>query len=116
MSALPVAITVTRHRCPFCPRSWSKRPAAVAHIGRCWKNPANRSCKTCVHFQEERVSSDQCIPGRDCGCNSWPEACTHQGGPEELAGPVTGCSLWQGRPGYRVPAAPSDVDARQDAQ
>lgn len=94
---LPIPVVVTRHQCPFCRRTHSKKAAAIAHIGRCWKNPRTHGCKTCAHFQEERRSLHQCIPGRDCGCDSWPEACCHTDGPEELGGPITGCPLWEAR-------------------
>jgi hypothetical protein len=47
----PVRVRAVRHQCPFCRRTWSKRPAAEAHIARCWCNPAARSCKTCVHYE-----------------------------------------------------------------
>ncbi|WP_405536968.1 hypothetical protein [Streptomyces antimycoticus] len=94
---LPIPIVVIRHQCPHCRRTHSKKQAAVEHMGRCWKNPANRGCKTCAWHQEERWSSHQCIPGLDCGCDSWPEACCHSDGPEPLERPVVRCPLWQAR-------------------
>lgn len=47
---IPLAFTVTRYRCPCCPRTGSSRQRMAAHIGRCWHNPANRACKTCAHY------------------------------------------------------------------
>jgi hypothetical protein len=47
----PARITVVRWKCPHCSRSRSSRKAAVEHIGRCWFNPANRTCRTCEHWQ-----------------------------------------------------------------
>ncbi|MFF8589968.1 hypothetical protein ACF061_00770 [Streptomyces sp. NPDC015220] len=43
------------------------------------------------------VTSHQCIPGLDCGCDSWPEACCHQDGPETLNQPITNCPHWEAR-------------------
>lgn len=43
-------LRVIRYQCPYCNRSWSKRTPAETHIARCWRNPATRSCKTCVNF------------------------------------------------------------------
>lgn len=90
----PREITVTRYVCPHCSRGHSKKSAAAAHIGRCWKNPAARACTTCVHFTRGYV--ERC----DCGhphCEDYdeqPDTC--------LVGlvliddkPVTGCPKWQ---------------------
>ncbi|MEV8610200.1 hypothetical protein AB0383_20125 [Amycolatopsis sp. NPDC051373] len=52
---LPIELQVTRFKCPFCPKSYSKRTPAQAHIDRCWTNPGARSCKTCVH----RIEPDE---------------------------------------------------------
>lgn len=101
MTAVPVAITVTRFRCPFCPGSRSKKSATAEHILRCWKNPANRSCKTCVHYQAPSTGPSG-EPGHDCSCSDWDEACTLDGGPEPEEFPVVACPLWVGRPGYPV--------------
>ncbi|MER7815613.1 hypothetical protein [Streptomyces sp. NPDC096153] len=95
---LPIPVVVTRFKCRHCGRTHAKRPAAVDHIGRCWRNPGNRGCKTCAHFQEAQTSSHQCIPGYDCGCDSWPEACCHPEGPEQLNSPVINCEHWEARP------------------
>jgi hypothetical protein len=93
VTAQPELIVVQRYRCPFCHRSRSARKATAEHIGRCWQNPAVRSCKTCTHLE----------PGYDaCGCTdgcNWgspsgpvPESCAAG---VELGGPVrTGCPLW----------------------
>ena len=47
----PKVITVQRYVCQFCNRSRSTRNAAEQHIARCWRNPAVRGCKTCIHFE-----------------------------------------------------------------
>lgn len=87
-SAEPIAIRVVRHACPFCRRSRSKRQATVEHIGRCWLNPDNRTCKTCANF----------LPAE-----SEPEVGYHA--PEDCAagvplGPdvVTNCERWEAAP------------------
>jgi hypothetical protein len=94
-TAVTIPVTVIRHQCPHCRRTWARKSAGVSHVARCWNNPDVRACKTCAWHQEARWSSHQCIPSRDCGCDSWPEACCHPDGPTWLAQPVTGCPLWQ---------------------
>ena len=84
-SADPITIRVIRHVCPFCSRGRSKRAATVVHIGRCWLNPGNRTCKTCAHFMP---------------AESEPEVGYHV--PEDCAAGltltgavVTGCERWE---------------------
>ena len=60
----PHEITVRRYVCPHCNRGRSTRKSAVAHMARCWRNPANRSCKTCVWFAPaDGISDDRCSKG-----------------------------------------------------
>lgn len=87
-------ITVTRYRCPHCGASRSKQAAAQAHADRCWKNPALRGCKTCVHFERGRV--ERC----DCGhphCEDYdvqPDICLV--GRDLVDGkPVIECPKWK---------------------
>lgn len=47
----PEKIQVTRYRCPHCRKSWSAKRATLEHMGRCWLDPQNRSCRTCDHFR-----------------------------------------------------------------
>jgi hypothetical protein len=47
----PIPVLVRRFACPHCRYRRAKRDAVAAHIGRCWFNPANRTCKTCKHFE-----------------------------------------------------------------
>lgn len=69
----PIAKTVTRWKCPHCPRSWASKRTGREHIARCWFNPANRACKTCTHFTPrtfgdgitESASPDRCAAGED---------------------------------------------------
>jgi hypothetical protein len=113
MTAVPVRIQVTRFACPFCSRSRAKQGATAEHILRCWKNPANRTCKTCVHYQAPQTGSP-CVPGRHCTCNDWDEACTADDGPEPDEFPVVACPLWEGRPGYPA-MEPTVVPCRECA-
>lgn len=93
---LPAPILVTRHQCPHCRRyTRARRDRVEEHMGRCWQNPAAHGCKTCAHFQEARYSSHQCHPGYDCGCDSWPEACCHPDGPDQLDQPIINCPHWE---------------------
>lgn len=46
----PIPRKVTRWICPHCTRGWASRRRAAEHIGICYRNPANRSCKTCTHW------------------------------------------------------------------
>lgn len=64
----PVELRVTRWKCPHCPRSASTRARSFDHIGRCWRNPARRGCKTCVHFVPYNPAVDEaehCAAGVD---------------------------------------------------
>lgn len=44
-------VTVRRHQCPHCRRTWAKRPAAERHVARCFRNSAARACKTCALYE-----------------------------------------------------------------
>ncbi|MEU8682940.1 hypothetical protein [Streptomyces sp. NPDC048611] len=81
----PVPLVVTRHQCPHCGRTWAKKAAATAHITRCWRNPATRSCKTCRHFAPPEEGPYPEHPG-------WPEQCDE--GRSLTGGLHTGCPLW----------------------
>lgn len=95
---LPMPIVVTRHQCPHCRRYTKANLRQVQqHMTTCWRNPALRTCKACVHHQQESIDyGHQCHPGYHCGCNDWLEACTHPDGPEDdYKFPVIGCPLWE---------------------
>lgn len=82
---LPMPVVVTRHQCPYCRRFTRASIAPVhAHMTRCWKNPALRSCKTCVHHQDGSHPEDD-------------ESCTRTDGPEyeDYQFPVLHCPLWE---------------------
>lgn len=97
MSA-PIPVRTIRYACPFCARSRAKKAATVEHIGRCWFNPGNRTCKTCKHFKEAFTASpdDWCFPGRHCSCNDFDAYCAED---VDLPGfedrPIVDCPLWQ---------------------
>lgn len=89
--AQPLPMVVTRHQCPHCGTTRAKKPAAAAHIARCWQNPDARGCKTCAHF-DQVPSGDDCFPGRHCKCNDGWEACT--AGLSITNGLVIDCPRW----------------------
>lgn len=82
----PVAIRVTRHQCPHCRRTWAHKQAATAHIDRCWHNPDNRACKTCVRYEPPSEGPYSQHPG-------WPEDCS--AGEDLTDGLATGCPSWE---------------------
>lgn len=83
---LPIPVVVTRHQCPHCRITRAKRAAMVAHIARCWQNPAVRACKTCRHYEPPQEGPYPQHPG-------WSEDC----GAGELIGdyPTSDCASWQ---------------------
>lgn len=90
MTAEPVALRVTRWKCPFCTRARASKAATVEHIGRCWSNPEVRSCKTCRHYE---VTGGFCDGDPMCNCPPAEEIC-HAG--IRLTGDVeVGCPAWQ---------------------
>ena len=92
----PVAIKVTRYICPFCSRGRSKRTATAEHIERCWKNPAVKSCLTCVHL-DRGDAGEPCFPGRQCSCNDAYTDCGEGidlGNGDPTLFPQTGCPMW----------------------
>ena len=104
----PIATVVTRWRCPFCPRSLSSKSRMVEHIGKCWRNPAVRGCKTCKHFEPYNMLADEesCSAGVELSRNYCTTCGTtvsdrHGDCPEhpaaeiQLAGPVVNCDLWE---------------------
>lgn len=51
MTADPIAVKMTRYKCPHCSRTHSRPVRAREHMARCWFNPEARGCKTCKHFE-----------------------------------------------------------------
>jgi hypothetical protein len=114
----PIVITVRRHKCPHCARSCAKKAHTVAHIGRCWANPAARGCKTCEHFRQgpegegcaEGVSlagsamCDRCNGVGEIGSGDASTCCPECGGdggvdgPTRKSGPIVHCDLWEAQP------------------
>lgn len=85
--AKPIERRVVRYICPFCKRGRSDRSAAWAHVARCFRNPAARSCKTCAAYQPvERSDYNTGYPGCSEGC--------HAGNDISARLPV-GCDDWE---------------------
>jgi hypothetical protein len=86
VTAVPVAIRVTRYACPLCHRSHGKKAACTAHIARCWLNPDARACKTCIHYTPSEAGPYPEHPG-------WDEQC---GLDIDLSsGLKVGCPAWE---------------------
>lgn len=69
----PIPVRVTRHRCPYCPKSYSRPGRTLEHIARCKRNSDNRGCMTCRHFDDfDGCAVGVSLDGRD--------ACTRCGG------------------------------------
>jgi hypothetical protein len=90
----PIKTTVVRWKCPHCNRHHARKHDAIAHIGRCWKNPANRTCRTCVFFRREGDGS-YCFPGRPCDCNAPETWCDADVELPADGLPMIGCALWE---------------------
>jgi len=98
MPAVPIALTVTRYRCPFCTRSRSRKAATVEHISRCWHNPEVRACLTCDHY-DAGGDACGCEPGCNWGNSGHPyhPSCGANLPLGENDRPVSGCPQWQTR-------------------
>ena len=121
MTAQPIAVTVTRHKCPFCSRTHSRPVRACEHMARCWFNPEAHGCKTCKHFEQDPGEPDVGLMGGEgCGlgvslagrptcvtCNGRGETfdlgtlgaseCRECGGDgaEIKPGPIVHCEHWE---------------------
>jgi hypothetical protein len=104
----------------------SSRSRAREHMSRCWWDPANRACKTCIHFERWNGEyGDSCDRGVDlsghpacptCNGMGWDPNGMDIGGPcpecdnspevrdEVKAGPIIHCDLWQPREEYEPDA------------
>lgn len=117
----PIAVQVTRYRCPSCGRTANSRSRTREHMSRCWYSPENRGCKTCIHFDRgSHAEPEVGYPGTEEGCLkgvdlSGRPACVRCGGngstcsmggasecgdcggdgAEVKAGPIVHCDLWQ---------------------
>lgn len=91
MTSEPIAIKVTRYRCPHCTRSASKKPAIRDHIGRCWVNPGNRTCRTCSAYTRYPAEPD-------VGLFTDDEECAHECDLPGDGTPVTKCAKWTPQP------------------
>ena len=99
--AEPVPVMVKRWECPFCRRRRSGKAATAEHLGRCWLNPAVRSCKTCALFLLV-PSGEPCFPGRPCNCNDGYVECRAGESLSFEDVPRVGCPLWELRPAERA--------------
>jgi hypothetical protein len=95
----PIPFTVTRHRCPFCPRTGSSKARVTDHIGRCWSNPAARGCKTCAHYVPyEAGDCDSGVPYN----NDDPEHCaigiSLTAPDSNRTWPLVHCASWEAQP------------------
>lgn len=89
----PVPLVVTRWKCPHCNRGHSSRAAAFAHIGRCWRNPALRGCKSCKHFSPAGYEWDE-----DCGAGVSLAGHGEEGNDDYVRpGPIVGCDKWEAK-------------------
>lgn len=60
-----IAVTVRRWACPWCGRTRARRRDAANHAETCARNPANRACSTCRHFERTPCCA---YNNADCGC------------------------------------------------
>lgn len=93
---LPIPVVVIRHQCPHCLRTRAKKSTAITHIARCWRNPANRACKSCAHFTPDySVIPDSDYPSPP---EVWESPATCDADvdlPDREQMPVTNCPLWK---------------------
>lgn len=95
MTAEPIKTTVVRYKCPHCNRHHARKAGAIAHIGRCWSNPDNKTCRTCASFVPAVYDSCGIDTGIGiCTCGSAPEQCDLGIELPENA-PVVNCPQWQ---------------------
>lgn len=91
----PIPVLVRRYKCPHCSRSRAKKSATIAHIARCWDNPANRACRTCANY--EPPESGGCYGDPQCNCpDDIPQGCAAGVVLPDFGGDmVTGCPEWK---------------------
>lgn len=98
----PRIVIRKRFQCPFCSFSRATKRLVVEHIARCWHDPANKTCRSCVFF--ERGHLEGYVLEREV-----PDACA-LGEPVQPKEPVVGCHLWQDRDLEEDEPAEDDVD------
>ena len=118
MTAEPIPVRELRYRCPFCGRAAGRPGRVREHMARCWWNPENRGCKTCVHFDRGYDEyGDGCFKGVDLWGRPACKECGGHGsiivgpdlgvsecgacggdGAEVKPGPIIHCDQWQERP------------------
>jgi late competence protein required for DNA uptake (superfamily II DNA/RNA helicase) len=50
-----VTTEITKYKCDFCKREYSKNRRAAYHESMCYHNPARRACVNCAHFTKNGV-------------------------------------------------------------
>ena len=86
----PREVMVKRFVCPNCGWRRATKKLVVEHMARCWYDPANKSCKTCIHF-----SHDDGDPETGAPEVIW---CSAQSKELQYAEtPVVSCPLWRDR-------------------
>lgn len=96
----PIPFTVTRFRCPTCPRTHASKARTREHMARCWFDQANRGCKTCAHFEPYSPAGDEpesCAVGIDLHVEVVDELIPEGAivSPSDRTQPITGCDRWE---------------------
>lgn len=98
----PIPVTVVRFECPTCGHRASSKSRTREHMKRCWWDPENRGCKTCVNFERVRCCGapdlygcyvPACPTGDECAVGI--DMTTEATGPGPLA---INCPSWQPKP------------------
>lgn len=96
--------TQDRYRCPTCRRSWASKYRCRDHIiAGCWKDPANRGCLTCRHYDPGSTNHGPEDPGEEPHCKiDAPESYVEQPPPDLIKilgrigfGPLILCNSWE---------------------
>jgi len=88
--------TVKRYYCD-CGKGFFKKASCLSHEQNCtsWKNPKNKSCKTCIFGEYVRPEYDQgyqvCAGYFDCSNDKFDE---HSGAPEGVDYISQDCVMW----------------------
>lgn len=97
----PIPVMVRRFECPHCARRRASKAATRQHMARCWYDPANKTCKTCTHFEPV-----DCCGAPDlysCYTPMCPTAPTCAAGVDlGTTWPVVGCDRWTAMPTDRT--------------
>lgn len=94
---LPIEVTVKRYDCAFCGSRYrrSKQFPVIAHMARCWSDPAKRTCRTCSHFMRGYTAGTPSAYEPPDAYEVDDECTLGELLPERA--PVVGCPLWRNR-------------------